>query len=197
VVLPEIKFKTVRQFEGRFKKDLAKLEQRMQKARRRAAVESAKVVRRNVPVAFSELRDSVHVEGHNVPRVIVDAPHAAGVERGTRPHMPPIGPLTKWVRLRARQGLMSEKQLARLPGSSTNRQARRVAEDLRNMVSTDGSDTTDIDAPRQIAYRIALSIAKHGTKPHFYMLKSVPRAREILADEVKRALREHEAALKG
>lgn len=65
------------------------------------------VVRDRVPRDFGELATSIHVDDRGPGRsdVVADAPHAAAVEVGSRPHMPPLAPLVKWVTLRGLQGL--------------------------------------------------------------------------------------------
>lgn len=68
---------------------------------RATAEDGLPVVRVAAPVAFEELRDS----GHVVPRadgalILFDAPHAAAVEVGSRPHRPPVDPLIRWAELR-------------------------------------------------------------------------------------------------
>src|SRR5258706_767286 len=62
------------------------------------------IVKHAVPVAFGELRETVHATG---TKIVVDAPHAAPVEVGSRPHWVPLEALIKWVKLRAAQGLLS------------------------------------------------------------------------------------------
>src|SRR4051812_27825637 len=106
------------------KRDMRKKQREFEAAQARAARKHAAFVRQNMPVAFGELRASVHADG---TRVVVDAPHAAAVERGSRPHWMPLEPLLEWVKLRGFQGLASPKALARLPGRSTAEHATSVA----------------------------------------------------------------------
>jgi len=69
-----------------------------------AAKVGTTVVKRRVPVAFGELRESVHAEeSDRGVAIVVDAPHAAPVETGSRPHTPPLAPLVAWVKLRGAQ----------------------------------------------------------------------------------------------
>lgn len=169
------------ELEDAIREDLVKLQHRLDTARRRAAQHTAMHVRRNVPVAFSELRDSVHV---NDATVVADAPHAAPVEFGSRPHWPPIEPIIRWVKLRGSQGLTGAS-MGHLPGTTTPAHATAVAGAIAKM--GDGS-VTPIDAPERIAWAIAAKIAKNGTKPAFYMGAAVPVALDALRNEVNAAL---------
>lgn len=184
------KCKGMAEFRRVYRRDMRALERRLGKALRKAAQKAAAHVRRNVPVAFSELRDSVHVVGS---RIIVDAPHAAAVEWGSRPHWAPLEPLVRWVKLRGFQGLQSEGQLKRLSGTTTFEHATRVAGDLAasRRGGAVGAETswTSIDAPVEIARAIQLKIAVAGTKPQHYMAKAVPHARAFVGVEVEAALR--------
>lgn len=162
------------------------LHRSMARAAKKAARKHARHLRRNMPVASSDLRDSVHVVGS---KVIVDAPHAAAVERGSRPHWPPFEPILKWVKLRGFQGLVSDKQLARLPGTTTAGAARSIASQIRDRMQVGADDAIAVDAPEQIARAIQASIAKHGTKPQWYMRSSIPAARGFLAESVLEELR--------
>ncbi|MGH7297621.1 MAG: hypothetical protein ACRELB_21970, partial [Polyangiaceae bacterium] len=109
-------------------------EQRLRGAARAAALAGVSVVKRRVPVAHGELREAVHAEDRSHgAAIVVDAPHAAPVETGSRPHMPPLAPLVAWVKLRGAQGLLSPRQIGRLPGPTTASHARSVASALGAM----------------------------------------------------------------
>jgi hypothetical protein len=157
---------------------------------RAAAVATARngviVVKRRVPVAFGELRESVHPEEHAAgAAIVVDAPHAVDVETGARPHTPPLEPLVAWVKLRATQGLLSARQIGRLPGTTTARHARTIASALGAM---EREGALDVDAPVRIARAIQQAIAKRGTKPHWYARGALPDLRRILNAAIKEAL---------
>lgn len=184
-----VKVSSLRQLTSVVKRDAKRLERKLDKARNHAARKTVPYVRAHVPVAHSDLRDSLEVDGS---RVLATAPHAAAVERGSRPHFPPLEPLIAWVKLRMAQGLLSDRQIAKLPGVTTAHHALGV-----NAASADfviarnrrGNATAlAIDAPRRIAYAIALAISKHGTKPSWFMRSSVPFARLMLAEECEKAL---------
>lgn len=61
----------------------------------RASVKAAvNIIKSNTPVAFEDLKKSVHAEGNEV---VVDAPHAVAVEVGSRPHVAPLAPIIAWA----------------------------------------------------------------------------------------------------
>lgn len=173
---------------GRIAKDMKAREKRIRHAVQRTAELGVHVVQQNVPVAFKELQNSVHAEslGTSGARVVADAPHAAAVEVGSRPHWPPLEPILAWVRLRGMQGLKSPKQIARLAGTTTARHAQSVAQQIRAMQRPNGS--TPADAALQIAQAIRAAIGKNGTRPHFYMQQSLPAIEEILHQQIAEAL---------
>lgn len=162
----------------------AELKRKMARAARRAAQKHAAYLRRNMPVASSELRNSVQVQG---TQVVVDAPHAAAVERGSRPHWPPLEPILEWVKLRGFQGLVSKKQLARLPGTTTAAHATSISLAIHQHM---GMTALSVDAPLKVAKAIQATIAKYGTKPQWYMRNSLPAAHAFLGaavlDELKK-----------
>ncbi len=167
-------------------KDMRARQKRVERAVKKSARRGASVVRRNVPVAFSELRDSVHADGTTI---VADAPHAAPVETGSRPHFPPIEPIERWVKLRGMQGLAGSST-KRLTGTTSRGAAGAVAGMIAGMES---GGAVSVDAPRQIAFLIARAISQRGTKPHHYMRGSLPAIMKILDHEVRQALPEKAA----
>lgn len=113
---------------------------RVRAAMGQTAVHGAHLVAQNVPIAFGELRSSVHAEvlpEHT--RTVVNAPYAAAVEGGSRPHWVPIEPLLKWVKLRGMQGLSAKgnARASKGPGTTTARHSLGVASQLANMMNVD------------------------------------------------------------
>ena len=88
--------------------------------------------------------------------------YAPYVEFGTRPHWVPVEALMRWVYLKVQQG-----QLPRRRRSASARSASQLS-------------------TRSLAFLIARSISRHGTKPHPFMrpavTKSLPRIREYLRE---------------
>lgn len=156
-------------------------------ATKRAAAKGVSVIKRNVPVAHGEVRESAHAEG---VFILVDAPHAAAVNNGSRPHTPPLAPLVEWVRLRGAQGLLTERQQSRLPGTTSAAAAKGIAGMLRAKEVRGPAGYSPVDAAVQVARMIQRAIAKHGTKPHHFIEKSLPQIRAILGEELRAALNE-------
>ena len=184
-----ITVKSLKELARVLKKDMRSKERLMDSARQRAAQKHAAHVRTHMPVAFGELRASVSAKDGVI---VVDAPYAAAVERGSRPHWMPLEPLIRWVKLRGFQGLASGKSLTRMPGTTTAGHARSVAAGLREHDSTSGyadlgDGAGDRDGPVAIAKAIQLAIALKGTKPTWFMRSSIPQAKVFLGIEVKAA----------
>ena len=165
-----------------FAQHQAEREKRIRGAMGKTAQAGVKIVKRAVPVAFGELRESVHREG---TKIVIDAPHAAPVETGSRPHWMPLAPLIAWVRLRGAQGLLTRRQRSRLPGTTTRAHAEGIASQFRAM-ENDGA--IDADAPVQVARAIQLAIAKKGTRPHWFARTSLPAIRAELDAFIRKAL---------
>lgn len=157
----------------------------VRRAARKAALSNSSELKRNIPVAFGELREAVHVEG---AQVIVDAPHAAAVNNGSRPHWMPLAPLIAWVKLRGMQALATERQIGRMPGTSTKGAAEGVGAMLAAQEHRGPAGHSDVDAAEQVARMIQLAIAKRGTKPHHFIEKSLPGMFAVLAAEIQKAI---------
>jgi len=127
------------------RKDLQGLRTRVLKAIHETAADGVDIAIETAPVAFGQLVSSIH----DIPRpdgatIRADAPHAAAVEWGSRPHRPPIWPLKKWCELKG--------------------------------------------IPVEVAWAIQAKIAKVGTKPTWFMGRSVPAVEAILATRIGKAL---------
>jgi hypothetical protein len=184
--MPTYHVRSLREIRAAFGRHQRDRERRLRAAADATARAGVSLIKRRVPVAFGELRESVHAETREQgAAVVVDAPHAAPVETGSRPHTPPLVPLVAWVRLRGAQGLLSHRQIDRLPGASTADHARSIAAALAAM---ERASALDVRAPVRIARAIQQAIAKHGTKPHWYARGALPDLRRILAAALKAAL---------
>lgn len=184
---------TPAQFERRVAKDMARLQKNVENSIRKTARQAVPVIAKHVPIAFGELKHSIHAEskagpGH-VASTIVDAPHAAAVEVGSRPHLVPIDELIAWVKLRGTQGLTKTGRIRTKrwnpAGSTTRAHAIRVAQQLRAKQS---GGALGIDAPEQVAHAIQMAILRAGTKPHWYTAKSMAEIERILKNNVDAAL---------
>ncbi|GEM_PF-1842331 len=166
--------------EGRVKKAIVKA----------ARQGKAYIVKFTLPIAFRELEHSLRVEskGGKV-RIVADAPHAAPVETGSRPHWPPLAPLIAWVKLRGMQGNQgaAKGKPTRLRGTTTAEHSNEIALVL-NVLAMQRGGSNDVDDPAAIARAIQIAISRRGTKPHRYMAKALPEIRRILDVEVRIAL---------
>ncbi len=200
--MPTFKVGSLKELATLLPKHQKERQRRVENAIRRSARRGVGVVKQNVPVAFGELREDIRAEAtaNRGARIVADAPHAAAIEVGSRPHWVPLEALVKWVKLRGMQGLSSTRQLARLPGRSTFGAARHIAERIQqhSLASFDsfgqakntGGDAVASDAPLQVARAIQLAIARHGTKPHRYMDQSQGEVFKILDEEIQKSLPE-------
>jgi hypothetical protein len=170
--------------------DLAKIPRRVLGASRTAARRGVPIAKGTAPVAFQELADSI--DAHDTPFgaiIRADAPHAAAVENGSRPHMPPVEPIERWVKLRGTQGLAgSRHRAARAMARAIQRAGSGAAGRDAAGRFTRRKTSTPIDAPRQIAWAIAMKIKKSGTKPQPFMRIALPFVVLVLDDEVVRTL---------
>jgi len=180
---------TPKQFEQLVRRDLNAMRRRVEGAMRKTARRAKRVIDKNIPIAFGELEDSIHSEEYtgssHVASTIASAPHAAAVEAGSRPHLVPLEDLIKWVKLRGMQGLTASGRIRtarwKPRGTTTFEHARRVARQLRGMES---GGALSIDAPEQIARAIQQAILKNGTRPHWYMSKSLPGIEQMLVENI-------------
>jgi hypothetical protein len=104
------------------------------------------------------LKSSVHVEAlpNGSPRIVIDAPHAAQVELGSRPHTPPLAPLVEWVR------------------------RHRLAFGMK--ANPRGQEADFVAIARAIQRKIALN----GTKPTYFVRNSLPKLVAALVLEFAR-----------
>lgn len=189
-----------RTYEVSSMRDLARLFAKHQRERERRVVQGVRkavhagvpIVKAEEPVAFGELREGTKaVITSTGGKVVVDSPHAAAAETGSRPHRPPIEPILAWVKLRGMQGLKSEKQLRQLPGRTTAEHARSITAQIHAAEMTGrgiGGPAIAVDVPMQIARAIQNAIAKHGTKPHWYARQSLPKIVQALDRHVRAEL---------
>lgn len=146
-------FRSATDFKRKFEADMKALVKGVDKGLHRAVERAADEVRANAPEASGMLRDSIHVVGL---RIVCDAPHAIYVERGTRPHWPPIAPILAWVELKGFVG-----------------------------ISASGKPQT----AESIAHAIAHKISVEGTKPTWFMRRSIPLTMKWIGVEIRGALR--------
>lgn len=185
------------EFAEQFARDIAAIRTRLVAAAHETASTGAKLVAQGAPNAFGELADGiVPIELSNGAKIRSTAPHSAAVEVGSRPHMPPVAPLVRWVKLRGMQGL--EKGAKGAP--------RAVARMLRGQEKTrvEGTEIrsgpnagsirftqsrySDVDAAEKVAWAIAMGIKRRGTKPTWFVRSYLPEIRAILGANVRAQL---------
>lgn len=132
---------------------------------RRAILEAAhfgvEVIAGNAPVDVGTLKASAHVEGGvEAPRIVIDAPHMAAVELGSRPHTPPLQPLIDWVKRHRKSFGITGKGTVRNKGTGRFEASPEIVAAAR---------------------AIQAKIAREGTKPTFFVRGSLPKIVEGLA----------------
>lgn len=184
-------------------------QRRVEGAVKKAARVTARVVAKDlVPKAFGELSESIHVvDAINGSAVVADAPHAEAVELGSRPHMPPLDPIIRWVKLRGLQGItkkgnvvqnirsvssngaqkLGSKAAAKSVGMSLAKQLghdRQALSAWRSIANTGAVDPATL----AVAKAIQMSIAKQGTRPFRFMFAGITTAMAALDEFVRLAL---------
>jgi hypothetical protein len=142
---------------------------RVLKAMHEAALLGAELVARKAPVDTGALKGSVHYQFGGVARasVVVDAPHGAAVEVGSRPHWVPLQALIDWVK-RHRAGLGIRGKVGR---------------DERGRFAASA-------AIEQAARGLQAKIAREGTKPTWFVRDTLPTLRKALGTLIKRRLKD-------
>jgi len=123
-------FSSGRAFAAKFAADMKRLSKNLSEVPHRAAVRAAAEARERAPEATGFLKESIHAVGM---RVVCDAPYAMAVERGARPHWPPIAPILAWVEL---------KGFAGLSASGKPQDAKSIAYAIAHKISVEGTKPT-------------------------------------------------------
>lgn len=175
---------------GEIQKDLRTVQLRVLGATWKTAKRGADICRAAAPKAFGGLGDSIHDIPLSTGAIIrADAPHAAAIENGSKPHMPPVAAIEKWVKLRGAQALEGSRlKSARAMGKALARAASgSVGRDNKGRFLRRAT-FSPIKAARQVAWAIAMNIKKKGTKAQPFMKKSLPFVVFVLEDEISAAL---------
>lgn len=185
------------EFAEQFAKDMAVVRARLVTATHEAASTGAKLVAQGAPRAFGEIADGVvSIELTNGAKIRSTAPHSAAVEVGSRPHMPPILPLVRWVKLRGMQGLeKGAKGAPRAVARMLRGQEKLRVEGTEIKSGPDAgsirftqSRYSDVDAADRVAWAIAMGIKRRGTKPTWFVRRCLPEIRAILGANVRAQL---------
>lgn len=172
-------------FAKRIRIDMADREKRVGQAVLKAAwATRAYIADQKIAVAFGVAREHLGVKnlGNGVVEITSTARHAAALETGSGPHMPPVDPIEAWVKLRGAQALEGTS------GDWRKAPAARVGASLK--AEEDESGSISLDAPRRIAFAIAKAIAIRGTRAQPYLKPSLPELYYQLDHFVGQAMRD-------
>jgi hypothetical protein len=205
--MPTYTFNSLAAAARAIKKDCAARQLRVIGSVKKAARVTARVVATDVaPKAFGELADSIHVvDSANGSSVVCDAPHAEAVEVGSRPHMPPLEPIIKWVQLRGLRGVTKNGNFRRssswLGGAKTAGSAKasrsvasalyqHIGQGQKGLAAWHKQTKAGVVDPATVAVARAIqaAIAKGGTKPFRFMYAGITTAMVALDTFVKEAL---------
>lgn len=138
-------------------------------------------------VATGELRNSVEFDKRAMV-LGVAAPHGAFMEVGTRPHMPPVKPLMEWVKIKMSPNRKKPPGSSGKEKKSSKPKAKKPAKgNVPKQKRPKKAELTDKQA-LSIAWAIALTIKKKGTKPRFYMKKALDTLRPRIPPLIKAAM---------
>lgn len=199
--MPSRSFDNLKDFAKQLRRDVRSRDRRINTAIRKTSRQTRNfVMRETVPVAFGDVRDHIEVVdgAPGTSSVVANSAHAASLETGSRPHMPPVESLIAWVKLRGMQGIGDTRAPKR---DKTGRYVGGTVEDWRKspakwaakqLAKQVRNNATPVDAPTRLAWAIARAIAKRGTKAQPFMKNAVPYAEEQLGQFVKEALPDKE-----
>lgn len=126
---------------------------------RQLAPEASGKLRKSFFSKMSATEKNIYVKVGN------DAPYAAYVEEGTRPHMPPVAAIAGWVRIK------------NLVGSNP-----------RKIIQRRGLRLERTDEEMVLAWAIAKKIAKAGTKAQHFFKRAIRDVDEKGKENVYRAV---------
>lgn len=174
-------------------KDFDALKRRVVLATHATADDGVEVARGEAPKAFGEVVDGLEaLHRKDGATVRSTAPHSGAVENGSRPHFPPIEPIERWVKLRGMQGLekgsrgAAREMAKRIKRAGVTYEFTEIKRGPnKGAMRRRKVQGTSVDAPREIAMMICRAIAARGTKPTFFMKRSLPRIRAILDAQIR------------
>ncbi len=124
------KFSDMAAFKAKFQADMKRLQKGVDSGLRRAMSNAVEEVRKNAPEASGFLKESIHASGL---KIVCDAPYAIYVERGSRPHWPPIAPILAWV---------LQKGFVGYSASGKPQSAESIAHAIAYKISVEGTKPT-------------------------------------------------------
>ncbi len=150
-----------------------------------AAFAGAELLAKRAPKDTGILKSSIRAMAtEDGARILLDAPHAAIVELGSRPHFPPLQPLIDWVRRQVSRGSIetsakpSSKRSLRAPKALAGRKLhgaalaahRQYVERYEAARANEAKYEEEIQA---IARAIQRKIGREGTKPTYVVRNSI------------------------
>ncbi len=165
-----------------YRGELGKVKRVMHKAARAAAMKLkaylVNLVDEKGITYMGELKNSFEVDGNSVTNT---APHFAFIELGTRPHkvsMEGVEAIERWVRI---------KLLHQPDQTWADKRAQAEGKDINALSALLGVPSVTDDV-KKITWAIVKKIEREGTKPHWLMRDSVPKATEYYKQEFERLL---------
>jgi hypothetical protein len=149
------------------------------------------VLKKNTPVDQGIMKNAWKLVGvvgtKGLMAILNDAPHAGIVERGARPHMPPLEPILEWVKRHLRNfGLRAPRFKA--PRQGPLRTERAYAARAMRVQRHVESVADFEDEVLAIAEAIRWKIYKKGQEGTYFVRNSLPELRAAVEEEINRAL---------
>lgn len=156
---------TLRQFGTEFRRDFRNMAIDVERGLTRAALRGVAPVATDTPSMDGTARAgwAVRRSPHGA-ELYNDTPHAGILEEGSRPHMPPIMPILRWV---------VGKWGADLEGGKKNIESLEDAS----------------KEARSVAWGVAKQIAREGTKANHMVLDNLDTLAGFAKDEVEKILK--------
>ena len=129
----------------------------------------------------------------------VGTPEAPWMEFGTRPHMPPLGPILTWVQRKF--GLATQRRGKRAQGkrgSKERKQGPAIPKHIRAARRFDRASKMQNDAAQAylIANKVRWKIFRYGTAPRGYFAKAMVTIRsKYMPQEIRHELKALERRL--
>ena len=152
---------------------------------RETAQEARTIVARQGPVdngIFAGAWDVVNIA--NGAELRNDTPYAGIIEEGSRPHMPPRGPIREWV-IRKIKDIGEYRQSIGEEAPLVNRKGKPRKVRMEDGKPVDGDERV-INA---LTFLVCRKIANEGTKPHNILKDNQPIFLAMMAENVKKHLR--------
>ena len=166
----------------------------VQRGVRRGAMRGIAILTRKTPVDQGIMKNAwkyVEVGGSVgspvIGRIENKAPHAGIIERGARPHMPPLEPILEWVKRHLRNFGMRAPTF-RQPKFGPWRNAKAYVRHEKRLVAHAAAVADFEDDVLKLAEAIRWKIFKYGSQPHWIVKSSLEDLKALVNDEVNKAI---------